>query len=154
MGKKCSEVRGKVDDIRIQLGGLSYDFGVPFEDYTVDFNEKDVDYCIIGIQAGDYDFFVLGDSILRSYLSIYDFEASRVGLALHKYSKATIAPHQKPSNFAIQALMISFAVLSLMCGLYYLYHIRVSKSKEQLTRGLEEQERREQQNSLLQPVQS
>ena len=49
MGKKCSEVRGKVDDIRIQLGGASYDFSVPFEDYTIDFNEKDVDYCIIGI---------------------------------------------------------------------------------------------------------
>lgn len=50
MGKKCSEVTVKVDDIRIQLGGASYDFGVPFEDYTVDFKDDyNVDYCIIGI---------------------------------------------------------------------------------------------------------
>ena len=41
---------GKVDDIRIQLGGASYDFGVPFEDYTFDaIDTNGVDYCIIGI---------------------------------------------------------------------------------------------------------
>ena len=43
MEKKCSDLRGKVDDIRIQLGGASYDFGVPFEDYTLDFSEEDFD---------------------------------------------------------------------------------------------------------------
>jgi hypothetical protein len=98
MRKKCVDLSGKVDDIRIRLGGASYDFGVPFEDYTVDYNQRGVDYCIIGISPGDFDLYILGDSFLRSYLSIYDFEASRVGLAVHKYSKATIEPLNKPLN--------------------------------------------------------
>jgi hypothetical protein len=49
MDKKCNDLKGKVDDIRIQLGGLGYNFGVPFEDYTIDFNQRGVDFCIIGI---------------------------------------------------------------------------------------------------------
>ena len=39
IGKKCADLKGKVDDIRMQLGGAAGShFGVPFEDYSIDFS--------------------------------------------------------------------------------------------------------------------
>ena len=151
MAKTCVYLSGKVDDIRIRLGGERYDFGVPFEDYTVDFNQRGVDYCIIGISSGDFDLYILGDSFLRSYLSIYDFEESRVGLALHKYSKATIEPLNKPLNIYVLVLVISIAVLFLIFLICCICKSRVSKRKEQqqLTTDIQEEESTEQQSVLL-----
>jgi len=93
------------------------------EDYTIDYNEKGTDFCIVGIQAGDYGLYILGDSFLRSFLSIYDFQSKRVGLALHKNSNGSIGPYQSPSNFGVLALMIFLAVLCLLIGLFYLFKI-------------------------------
>lgn len=50
-------------------------------------------YCVFGIQGGldaTLNIYILGDVFLRSYYSIYDFETKKVGLALHKYSLASI----------------------------------------------------------------
>ena len=156
MGKKCDDLKGKVDDIRIQLGGEGSHFSVPFEDYSVNFSFEDVDFCIIGIEEWDLDFYILGDSFLRSYLSIYDFEGSRVGLALHKYSNATIEPAKKPFNILVLVLVISFAVLLLV--LFVLYCIcrkRVSKTKkEELPTDIQDDETMEKQSILHQPNES
>jgi hypothetical protein len=155
MGKKCADLKGKVDDIRIQLGGAGYHFGVPFEDYSIDFNAEDVDFCIIGIDVWDFDFYILGDSFLRSYLSIYDFEGSRVGLALHKYSNATIEPPKKPLNILVLVLVISLAFLFVLSVLYCSCRKRVSNSKkEQLPTDIQDDETMEKQSILHQPNES
>jgi hypothetical protein len=57
------------------------------------------DFCVVGIQAGDFGLYILGDSFLRSFLSIYDFEKNRAGLALHKYSHAHIFPTKRRSSY-------------------------------------------------------
>jgi len=55
-------------------------------------------YCVFGIQGGlddSLNIFIFGDVFLRSFYSIYDFENKRVGLALHKYSLASIEGEKK-----------------------------------------------------------
>jgi hypothetical protein len=40
-----------------------------------------IDFCILGLQGSDASFYVLGDTFLRSFISVYDFDNKRVGLA-------------------------------------------------------------------------
>ena len=105
--------------------------------------------------SADYDFYILGDSFLRSYLSIYDFEGSRVGLALHMYSNATIEPFKKPLNILVLVLVISSAVLLVLIVLFCICRKRVSKTKkEQLPTDIQDDETMEKQSILHQPNES
>jgi hypothetical protein len=106
--------------------------------------------------SADFDFYILGDSFLRSYLSIYDFEGNRVGLAVHKFSNATIEPPKKPLNILVLVLVISFAVLLLLLSvLYCICRKRVSKTKkEELPTDIQDDETMEKQSILHQPNES
>ena len=89
INKSCSEVADKLDDIIIKLSGDLY-FYVPPDDYLVDKIEHGVPVCYLGILGIDSKYYILGDSFLRTFISIYDFESSRVGLVVHNNSTGKI----------------------------------------------------------------
>jgi hypothetical protein len=39
----------------------------------ISYTERGIDYCILGISSGNFGLYILGDSFLRPYLSVYDF---------------------------------------------------------------------------------
>jgi len=49
--------------------------------------------------------YILGDVFLRNYLSIYDFDNNRVGVALHIYSNATVRKGPFP-GWAIALIVV------------------------------------------------
>lgn len=111
-----------LEPILIQLGD-EWDFGVPPEDYMLDYEEANTKYCILGIQPGDFGLYILGDSFLRSYLNIYDFENEQVGLAVHKYSKAMVTKHKDGPRWKLPLIIttVSLFVLMFIIVLYKRY---------------------------------
>ncbi len=60
--------------------------------------------------------FIFGDTFLRSYYNIYDFENQRVGLALHKWSSAAI---KEDSKLWIYLVIIGSILVVILGGLYF-----------------------------------
>lgn len=109
---ECSKVVDRLDPIKIQLGD-DWDFSVAPEDYLIDYEENNDKYCILGMSPSNLDLYILGDAFLRSYLSIYDFDNRRAGLAVHIYSNATVDPHVYIGNKWVTPLAIIVLVLVL-----------------------------------------
>lgn len=107
-------------------------FSVSPEDYTIEITESNYKFCVLGINAGDYGLYILGDAFLRSYLSIYDLENNRAGLAVHIYSNAVVMK-QKPSKIwlLLLILIVSLLVIAIIGILLH----RAYK-KKQLKKGL------------------
>lgn len=75
-------------------------------DETVDGKQ----FCFFGIFGDNTNMVILGDAFLRAYYSIYDFEESRVGIALHKYSLSYLE-----KKFPVWIIVLSvFAVLIVL----------------------------------------
>lgn len=106
----------KIDPIQIQLSD-DWNLGLPPEDYMIDYNEANTNYCILGISPGDYGLYILGDSFLRSYLSIYDFENNRVGLAVHKYSKAKVEKHKEGKRWMFPLVITTVSLFFLLIAI-------------------------------------
>jgi Eukaryotic aspartyl protease len=78
-------------------------------------------FCVFGIQGGldpSLNLFIFGDVFLRSYYSIYDFENKRIGIALHKDSKASV---EEDSRTWVYIVIISSAALIVISVLVYCY---------------------------------
>lgn len=128
---KCSVVAPRLDPIKIQFSGDKL-FTVPAEDYTSDVQleiEQNgmrslADFCRIGVSSLDKNIgaslYIIGDAFLRSYLSIYDFDTYRVGLGIHRESKATIEQAQarpgKGGNLLV-IIMGSCGVVAVVVGI-------------------------------------
>ncbi len=73
----CTQLAKYIDDLKFNFGEKKY-FTVPASEYLI--NGADLGlpgYCLFGVQGGLDDkmsMFIFGDSFLRSYYSIYDFE--------------------------------------------------------------------------------
>jgi hypothetical protein len=102
-----------LNPLKVQLGD-NWIFSVPPEDYMIDYYDSSykLDLCIVGVSGGNYGLFILGDSFLRTFLSIYDFENSRVGIAFHIYSNGTAT--KKFPTWAIWVIVCSGIVLLLI----------------------------------------
>ena len=61
--------------------------------------------------------FIFGDAFLRSFYNIYDFENQRVGLALHKWSTATI---DKNSKLWLYLAIIGSIIVIILSSIYFL----------------------------------
>jgi len=88
MSGTCASSYGYLENIKFKLG--NYIYSIPPEDYMMEFFNQGEYACVFGIMSSNSPYFLLGDSFLRSYLSIHDMATNRLGLVPHKYSKATI----------------------------------------------------------------
>jgi len=71
----------------------------------------------MGISGGGFDMYILGDSFLRAYYSIYDFDQNRVGLAAHNSS---LSLEWKFPTWGVVVICISSAIILGIIG-YVLY---------------------------------
>jgi len=89
---------------------------------------------LFGIRGDPEDKFnmiIFGDTFLRSYYNIYDFENNRVGLALHKWSSAAI---ENDSKLWIYVLIIGSILLVILVALYCWKKRRDQKITEERNR--------------------
>jgi len=82
----CSLV-SMLPDIHIVLNGMDYKLRP--EEYIIKISQDGVDMCIVGIiglefPAGMDPFWILGDSFIGQYYSVFDHENQRIGLATAK----------------------------------------------------------------------
>lgn len=80
--------------------------------------------------------FIFGDAFLRSYYNIYDFENQRVGLALHKWSSASIV---EDSKLWIYLLIIGSILVAILAALYLIKKQREKKIEEEKNRQHDDQ---------------
>ena len=78
--------------------------------------------------------YIFGDVFLRSYYSIYDFEEQKVGLALHKYSIASIEEDSR--TWLIVIIVVSAALIVL--GILAFIHLQKKRKQEEETRQRQE----------------
>lgn len=83
----------------------------------IDYQENGADYCILGLSPGDFGLYILGDSFLRSYLSIYDFSNSRVGLAVHSSSNALVTKHKAAKRWMLPLVITVVSLFILIIGI-------------------------------------
>jgi hypothetical protein len=86
---KCSSLIPQLLPLKIQFSG-DLNFNVPPEDYLIPDSSLGIDICNLAIMGLNTTSFAFGDNFLRSFISIYDFENKRVGLAPHIYSQGSI----------------------------------------------------------------
>jgi len=65
---------------------------IPPEAYVMEYDlgSEWEGWCVLGFTVNTEDYFLLGDTFLRSYYSIHDDDNSRLGLVPHSTSNATI----------------------------------------------------------------
>ena len=90
---KCGQIVNKLQPLSFQFSD-DWIFAVKPENYLVEMNSMGFDLCMIGVTSLSKDIgadlYVIGASFLRDYISIYDFENNRVGLALHNASTGSV----------------------------------------------------------------
>jgi hypothetical protein len=88
---------------------------------------KGINYCYLGMQGSNLKLFIFGDSFLRSFISIYDFDNKRVGLAPHIYSQGSITEHK----YGMKPWVIALISVSVVI-IFILMSIAVIKIKKYL----------------------
>lgn len=86
-------------------------------------------YCIFGVSGGldsTYKMYIFGQVFLRSFYSVYDFENSRLGMALHPWSKGTI-DHETNTWLIIGIVVLAIAII----GGVIFYIVKNRKSQEE-----------------------
>jgi hypothetical protein len=74
----------------------------------------------------------LGDTFLRSFISVYDFENKRVGLAPHIYSNGSITEHiYRMKPWLIAVISIS-SVLVLIIIILVILKLRKNRTGKKL----------------------
>ena len=79
--------------------------------------------CLLGFVGEDTGRFVLGDTFLRSFLSVYDFANTAVGLVPHLYSKGSITQYSLDTAEGMEPWVI--AVIAASCLLVLIIIILV-----------------------------
>jgi len=73
------------------------------------------------------DRYILGSSFLQNYLTIYDYDSQRVGLAIHILSQAAVMATFAWWQIALIALGVVVVFPLIILGLYQIYKYRRSK---------------------------
>jgi len=74
----------------------------------------------------------LGDTFLRSFISIYDFENKRVGLAPHIYSNGSITEHKNGMKTWKIVLISVSSVLILIIIILVILKLRKNRTGKRL----------------------
>lgn len=79
------------DSLWLMMGNNTW-LEIPPEVYVMEYDLGDdwEDWCVIGFTVNTEEYFLIGDTFLRSYYSIHDDENALLGLVPHKNSNATI----------------------------------------------------------------
>lgn len=124
----CASLAKTLKPIRFKFESQDY-FSLPPLEYLINGTDIGVPgYCVFGVQGGldpTLSIFIIGDAFLRSYYNIYDFDNQRIGLALHKYSAATITSDDTSWPYLVIIGSIVFIIVALL--VYYVYRSRREK---------------------------
>lgn len=74
----------------------------------------------------------MGDTFLRSFISVYDFENKRVGLAPHIYSNGSITEHKYGMKPWLIAVISVSSVLVLIIVVLVILKIRKNRNAKTL----------------------
>jgi hypothetical protein len=120
----CSEVSPSYEPLSLQLGE-SWQFNVSSQDYLIDSkDELGNKKCLLGLVGADIKFYILGDSFLRSFVSVFDFDKKRIGLALQEYSQGSITEIEvetggmKPwliAVISVSSVLVLIIVILVIC---------------------------------------
>ena len=133
----CKEVSAKLQPLSIQFGDEWY-FNIPSADLLYS-PTPDNQTCILGIQGGDstLNTFVIGDTFLRSFISVYDYENKQVGLVLHKNSRAYVNnPNQPEEKGGMSGWLIFLIVLVVLAVLAVAGYLGYKAYKKKIAGGL------------------
>ena len=73
----------------------------------------------MGVNGGDFGIYILGDSFLRSYLTVYDFENLQVGIGIHKNSQATVDVHVEKNVWMVPLVLVVTLLILLTIGIFF-----------------------------------
>ena len=105
---------------------------MPPEDYMIEYEEGGLQFCILGIMGSNFGLYILGDSFLRTYLSVYDFENYRVGLGLHIYSNGVVDLHKNTTVWMLPLILTVVFLVLITIGIF----IYKGYKKRQLSKNL------------------
>lgn len=71
---------------------------------------------------------ILGDAFLRAYYSVYDFEESKVGIALHKYSISYL--EKKFPTWIVVVSVFAILIIITVIGFFLLRRYKKNKAKK------------------------
>jgi Eukaryotic aspartyl protease len=123
------------ESVFLLIGGVNFE--IPPEIYVEQLPSSS--YCLIHFSTNVDDWWLLGDTFLRNYYSIWDHDGNRIGLAPHKTSSARVLSldelPQPPTAFtngetAVQIndiIMIALSTAAIISatalGAYLLYNL-------------------------------
>lgn len=117
--------RSKYESIFLYNNASSSYFEVTPENYVLDIQFEE-DKCVLGFYPNTDEYWLLGDSFIRNFYTIWDEENDQLGFAPHITSSATIERGQPPSailfqkyntsQLKIQDYLSYIAMSGLTCG--------------------------------------
>ena len=122
-----------MEPFELKLSSNKY-FSASPRDYLFDTKTTDANFCVLGVMGdSQIDSYVLGTSVLTSYVSIFDWENKQVGIAL----SGDVLPPSPPQKKKLKAWMIALiavggAAVVLVIVLIVLKVIKNNKEKKNI----------------------
>lgn len=110
----CSLLAPQLKDLKFRFDG-DWIFVLPSSQYLIDGATLDMaGFCVIGIQGGidDETPYILGNTFLKNFYMIYDFDTKKIGISLHQNSVARI--EEQSRNWVV---VVVVAIIVVVIGI-------------------------------------